>query len=99
MGAIAVSFGAGICELVGLTHPYEIKRDAAAEAGNFRHHIAPQIRRGRIAVQEKKRRLAFAKLDIGHSLVADHGEFLGVRLEAMRHRHLLPVGGIPGAKV
>ena len=99
MRAKAVSVGAGVCELVGIAHPDEIWREATAEAGDLRHHIAPQVRRGRIAVQEKKRWLAFANLDIGHSLVADHGEFLGVRLEAMRHRHLLPVGGIPGAKV
>ena len=99
MGIIAVSIGAGICELGGITHPYEIGRDTAAEAGDFRHHIAPQIGRRRVAVQVKKHRLTFAKLDIGHSLAVDPDEFLGVRLAAARHRHLPPVGGVAGAIV
>src|SRR5262249_41425826 len=54
----------------GATHSDEIGCKASAEAGEKRNDVAPQIRRGRIAV-EKHNRIAAADVDIAHSSVED----------------------------
>ena len=83
----AVSIGAGMLEFVGNAHPNQIRRDTAARLGNFRHDVAPQVRRGRVAVQKEKNRRAVTELDIGHALAVDGEELLGVRFDAMRSGH------------
>ena len=82
-----VSIGAGVLEFVGSTHPNQIRGDTAARLGNFRHDVAPQVRRGRVAVQKEKNRRAVAELDIGHALAVDGEELLGVRFDAVRSGH------------
>jgi hypothetical protein len=54
-------------QLVRVAHPDQIGRDAAPEAGELRDHVAPQIRRCRVAVQQHDRG-AIALLDIRHAV-------------------------------
>src|SRR5438067_3302990 len=81
----AVGEGAGIVELVAIAHADQVRRDAMPEPRHLRHDIAPEIGRGRVAVQEQKHRLALAQFDIGHSLTPDRGKALGERLGAEGH--------------
>ena len=56
----AVGVGAGVAELVRIAHADQVGRDNAANRRDCRHHIAPQIGRGRVAVQEQKFRALWA---------------------------------------
>ncbi len=58
VGLEAVGLGARIVEFFGIAHADQIGRDSAAEPRNLRHHRAPQIGRGRVAVEEQKHPLA-----------------------------------------
>jgi len=88
----AVGVRARVFELAGIAHADQIRRHAAAEPGNLRHHIAPEIGGGRVAVEKEKHRLARAEFDIGHALAVHDGKFLWVRFDAVRHRHSSPLG-------
>ena len=57
-------------ELVGVAHADQVGRDAAALVCEVRHHVAPEVRRGRVAVQEDDRRPR-SHLDVGHLGVED----------------------------
>jgi hypothetical protein len=83
----AVGVRAWIFELIGIAHADQVGRQAAAASGDLRHDIAPQIGRGRVAVQEQVHRFADAKLAIGHTLATDAGELLGPGLEAVWRAH------------
>ena len=43
MGRETVCLRTGMLQLVGIPHADQIRRDAAAEPGHFRHDIAPQV--------------------------------------------------------
>src|SRR6185437_8035447 len=49
--------------LARLTHPDEVGREAAAESAQVRNHVAPEIRRSRVAVQ-KNDRIAAPAVDV-----------------------------------
>src|SRR5207302_7058662 len=60
----AVGVGIGIWQFGGIAHADQIRRDQPAASLQFGNDIAPQIGRGRIAMQKQHRR-AFAALVIG----------------------------------
>jgi hypothetical protein len=64
-----------ILELVAIAHADQIRGQATALALHMRHDIAPEIGRGRVAVQEDDR-APLAQLDIGHPLALDLDELL-----------------------
>src|SRR5207249_2080618 len=49
-----------------VAHAGEIRREAAAELHDVRDHVPPQVRRGRVAVQEDDR-VAGSRLDVRDS--------------------------------
>ena len=90
---VGVAAGPGVLELVGIPHADQVAGDQAAEAGAMRHHIAPEIGRGRVAVLEHDR-VAAAVLDIGHALAFDGGEFFRRKAcEIMARSILVPATG------
>ena len=60
----------GVVELLGVAHADEVGGDAAPERRHVGHDVAPEVRRGRVAVQEDDG-VAPARLDVGHAL-AEH---------------------------
>jgi hypothetical protein len=58
-------------QLLGVAHADQVGRDAPAARLEVRHDVAPQIGRGRVAVQEDDR-VAPPGLDVGHRPV-QHG--------------------------
>ena len=62
-------------QLRGIAHPDQVRRHQPALPLQVRHHVAPQVRRGRIAVQ-KDDRIALAMVDIGHLETVDLDPFL-----------------------
>ena len=84
-------FGEGVAlrtrrfELGGVAHADQVAGDQAPEAAAVRHHVAPQIGRGRVAVLEDDR-VALALIQIGHA-PALHGEELLLRERGGADRH------------
>ena len=62
---VTIPVGARVIELVGVAHADQVHRNTPPEVGERRHDVAPQIRRGRVAVLEYDRR-APAGFDISH---------------------------------
>src|SRR3989442_5860775 len=48
----AIRAGAAVRQLVGVSHAYQVGGDAAASWLQVRQHVAPEVRRGGIAVQQ-----------------------------------------------
>ncbi len=69
-----VALRTGMLELFGIAHADQIKRDAPSQVPDMRHDVAPQVRRGWVAVL-KYDRVALAHFDIGH-LLAQHFNFV-----------------------
>ena len=84
----AVAAGAGFRELLRIAHADEVWRDAPPQSLQVRHHVAPQVRRGGIAVQEHDG-VARAGLHIRHALAKNIGVALGIALQA-RDVHIRP---------
>jgi hypothetical protein len=57
-------------QLVGVAHTDQIGSDATAQRFQMRQHVAPQVRRGRIAVQEDDG-IPSSRLHVRH-LTAEH---------------------------
>jgi hypothetical protein len=66
----AIRGEATVGQLVGVAHADQVGRDAAASALQVRQHVAPEIRRGGIAVQQHDG-VALSHLHVRH-LAADH---------------------------
>ncbi len=66
VGRETIGVAIGIWQFGGIAHPDQIRRDQPAEPLQFGNNVAPQIGRGRIAVQKQHRR-ALAALMIGHT--------------------------------
>src|SRR5439155_17338728 len=62
----------------GPAHADEIGRDAAAETGQVRDDVAPQIRRGRVTVEEDNG-ITATLIDIGHACTVDLDALQGER--------------------
>src|SRR5271156_1230753 len=75
MFRIGVTVGSGIRQLGRVAHPDEVTGDEAAETTAGRHHIAPEIGRGRVAMLEDDRG-AFALINIGHAMAVNLEELL-----------------------
>ena len=72
-----IAVRARVIELVTIAHANQVWRDQASLACKVGHHIAPQIGRHRVAMQEDNR-IAGPFFDIGHLLTMDGGKFLFV---------------------
>lgn len=79
MGGETVGIRLHIRQLAGIPHADQIRRDQAALPFKLGNHIAPEIGRGRIAVQEQDRR-ALAALVIGHAVTEHVDKYLCERL-------------------
>src|SRR5262245_51746138 len=85
-------------ELVGVAHPDEIGRDAASRTLEVRDHVAPEIRRRRVAVQEDDG-IALPDLDVCHPPAVDRGVLLRVALAGIDHGiSLLDAPGLTGLR-
>src|SRR5258708_17110731 len=73
-----ITVGTRIWKLVGIAHADQVGRKAAAKADAVRYDVAPDVRAGRIPMQEHDR-IACADIDIGHSSAQNLDEFLGLR--------------------
>src|ERR1700678_1232817 len=72
---VAVSVRTGIRKLIRISLTDQIAGNQPTEPSAGRHDVAPQIGRGRITVR-KDNRIAFALVDIGHSLTIDGHKLL-----------------------
>jgi hypothetical protein len=66
VGRETIGVGIGIWQFGGIAHADQVRRDQPAAPLKFGNDVAPQIGRGRIAVQKQHRR-ALAALVIGHA--------------------------------
>jgi hypothetical protein len=66
VGRETVGVGTGIWQFGGIAHADQVRRDQPAAPLQFGNDVAPQIGRGRIAVQKQHRR-TLAALVIGHA--------------------------------
>ena len=67
---VSVAVGTRVIEFVGIAHADQIDGDAASMVRQFRHNVAPQVGRRRVAVL-KDNRVTFTHLDVGHTLAID----------------------------
>jgi hypothetical protein len=79
VGREAVGVGIGIGQFGGIAHADHIRRDQPAASRKPGNDVAPEIGRGRIAVQKQHRR-ALAAFMIGHAAVEHIDGLLGERL-------------------
>jgi hypothetical protein len=79
-----VRIGAGLVQLVGGAHADQIGGDAPSLVCDMRDDVAPQVRRGRVAVQEDDR-VAVAALVERHWLAGDDVVLLPERCSAEVH--------------
>ena len=63
----SVRVRAAVGQLVRVAHAYEVRRDTAAQSFQVRNNIAPEVGRGRVAVQ-KDDGIAVSYLCIRHLL-------------------------------
>jgi hypothetical protein len=68
----AVAARPGVGQRVGSAHADEVGRDTPAVAGDRTEDVAPQVGRGRVAMQEHDRR-AGPGLPVGHPQPVDLG--------------------------
>ena len=80
----------GVVELLGVAHADEVEGDAARQRCHARHDVAPEIGRGRVAVQEDDG-VAPARLDVGHAL-AEHLD-RPLRRRVWSHGQIVAAGG------
>jgi hypothetical protein len=84
---VAVSVRTGIRNLIRISLTDQIAGNQPTEPSAGRHDVAPEIGRGRITVR-KDNGIAFALVDIGHSLTIDgHKLLLGEGRVAQVHRY------------
>ena len=75
-----------VVELVGVTHSDQIGRDATTQTDEVGEHVAPQVRRRRVAVKQDDR-IAGACLDVCHRLAEHvHSTLLERELRGDRHQ-------------
>jgi hypothetical protein len=74
----AIRARAAVRQLVGVAHADEVGRDAAASWLQVWQHITPEIRRGRIAVQQHDG-VALSHLDVRHLAAEDPSPLLLIR--------------------
>jgi hypothetical protein len=67
---VMVTVRTGWAQLVRTAHPDHVAGDKAAQPFQVWHHVAPQIRRRRVAVR-KDNGIALALVDVGHPLPVD----------------------------
>src|SRR5258706_15620359 len=84
-----VRAGAAGRELVGVAHADEVGRDTVPELLEVRDHIAPEIRRRGVAVEEDDR-ITLAHIDIGHRVPQDLNPLLLVAGICTDHNNFLP---------
>src|ERR1700733_7246176 len=64
----------GVRKLVGIAHADQVGGEAAAKADAVREDVAPDVRTGRIPMQEYNR-VARPEIDIGHFPAENFDEF------------------------
>src|ERR1700691_418768 len=84
----AIRAGATIRQLVGVTHANQAGSDAAASWLQVRQYVAPEIRRGRITMQQHDG-IALSHLHVRHLAAEDAPPLLLVR-KCCRDHFLLP---------
>ena len=84
----AIRAGATVRQLVGVTHADQVRGDAAAKWLQVRQHVAPEVRRGGIAVQQYDG-VALSHLYIRHFAAEDPPPLLLIRKRRRDHCSLL----------
>jgi hypothetical protein len=74
----AIGAGATVRQLVGVAHADQVGGDAAASWLQVRQHVAPEVRRGGIAVQQHDG-VALSHVDVRHLATEDPPPPLRVR--------------------
>jgi hypothetical protein len=65
-----IGAGAAVRQLFGVTHADQVRSDAAAERLQVRDDVAPEIRRGGVAVQQHDR-IPVPNFEVGHLAAED----------------------------
>src|SRR5690348_14083375 len=66
----AIRAGAAVRQLVGVAHADQVRGDAAAQRLQVRQHVAPEVRRGGVAVQQHDG-VARSRLYVRHRAAED----------------------------
>src|SRR5258708_26712120 len=74
----AIRTGATVRQLVGVAHADQVRGDAAALWLQVRQHVAPEVRRGWVAVQQHDG-VAISHIDVRHLAVEDPPPLLSIR--------------------
>src|SRR5215469_1868109 len=74
----AIAIRAAVGQLVGIAHTDQVRRDATAQRLQVRQHVAPEVGRGGIAVQQHDG-VALSHLHVRHLAVVDSSPLLLVR--------------------